>query len=1227
MKTAQRSFAYGEVAPALYARPDLAMYSQALRTLRNAYVMRAGGVQSRPGTMKGITTRSQGTIRLVPCVFSDSENFMLEFGDEYVRVLKNGGPHRVPSSGNWADETEYALGVIVSEQDITNATRHFLCIQAHESVEADDQPIFGTDWEDYWYPLDGDATTPPAVVWPTPYTHTQLSALRFAQTPGTITIVHPEHAPAQLTRVASNQWALADINFAAPAGVLAPENFVGTIDDTGIASWSNGQSYPLNRLIKRTDVIYRCIQSHTSSATNAPGTGADWEDYWAIKGTGGDDGGFWYVVTAVDADGNESPASTPVKMDSSQNPLSPTWRNVLFTWDVVVDAVQYYVYRSQSSEFGYRRILSVAPGGYAADTNPLNTAYISTDGPPVQNFFFDQAGEYPSTVSFYQQRLLFAASTDSPDTVWASVTGKPFDFNVRFPIQDDDAISWRQLSRQSVEIRHLVEIGRRLVAFTNVGEYIVTGADDGVLRPGEVNPTLYSYNGANGLEPIVIDNTALYVQARGSRVLRISPEYQDEPAGSDLSLLATHLLEGYEIVSWAYQEVPNSLVWMVRNDGALLCLSYVREAGITAWSKCDTNGFVKSVCCVPEGGEDAVYIVVIRNGLQYIERMTDRLASDPIGMDATVDVSIGGPSDIAPDSSGLPQDPGYRYANIFLPAGFGFESDDIGAWIQLFMDNTAWVAWEITGIKAEGGTGEGDAPLVVYAQIRSPLANTPSNLTGTFSDASWVYRRASASPDHIVLPDDPDAPIPESLEIHDFNYDSDTELTTATVTSAGPVFLPSSVGSRIALKADNEWTSWPVDTVLSPMVATLKKTGEFDDFSGVYAREDWTYQPSGLEHLQGLPYRIIVDDELLPVSGIESISADGAEIVDVQVYSVGSQYYGQGEIRLQYGLLESDIVEGGDDVFNNWEPGIQGAITNTPSFVSTSQIVNGVKYVLVPNNYETGQFVVAPEGKAGFISYYRGQAIRMQSDGSLGPLDSSVSSTTYPNWPVYFSYDPENPFNPIQSPTPKYGKRRYWAVSLATGFKVSSVWLVDSDGYRYLAYRFNEDNDVGIGGGLPEGGPFYNIEPTFDVVQYLTDNPRTLAVSEYWNGLPIYRPYKKLRIGLPYNVDIETLDLDSPRQSIKNDPVRMGEVFVWLDRSGSFYVGPKATDDTSELELYTPMNDEGYALPEGELYTGVAPVTLRTTYTRNGRIFIRQPDPKPLTVTAIIADGLINGRG
>lgn len=66
--TIQRSFAGGELAPALHARADLARYAIGLRTCRNLVVLRAGGATKRPGTrfVVVIGTQAAFTLTIAP---------------------------------------------------------------------------------------------------------------------------------------------------------------------------------------------------------------------------------------------------------------------------------------------------------------------------------------------------------------------------------------------------------------------------------------------------------------------------------------------------------------------------------------------------------------------------------------------------------------------------------------------------------------------------------------------------------------------------------------------------------------------------------------------------------------------------------------------------------------------------------------------------------------------------------------------------------------------------------------------------------------------------------------------------------------------------------------------------------------------------------------------------------------------------------------------------------
>ncbi len=90
--TMQSSFAGGEVSPALAARVDSPAYTSWLKTARNFFVHPQGGVSNRPGTgYMGAAKYSAKACRLIPFVVGETEAYVLELGDGYIRVYTSAG--------------------------------------------------------------------------------------------------------------------------------------------------------------------------------------------------------------------------------------------------------------------------------------------------------------------------------------------------------------------------------------------------------------------------------------------------------------------------------------------------------------------------------------------------------------------------------------------------------------------------------------------------------------------------------------------------------------------------------------------------------------------------------------------------------------------------------------------------------------------------------------------------------------------------------------------------------------------------------------------------------------------------------------------------------------------------------------------------------------------------------------------------------------------------------
>lgn len=330
---------------------------------------------------------------------------------------------------------------------------------------------------------------------------------------------------------------------------------------------------------------------------------------------------YYYKVTAVDATSGEE------SLSSSE--AGSTTQTSTLTWTQVSGAGFYNIYKLINGQYGWIGIAgAVASPSFVDATftpDPLDT-------PPVDRQPFTGAGNYPSTVTYYQQRQVFANTDNNPEGVWTSKSALRKNLMVSTPLQDDDAVTFSLVGKQVNEVHHLLETGS-LIAFTASAEYAIEGDAAGVLTPSGINPKQFTGNGSGTIAPLLIGGSAVYVQARGSVVRDLAFEFEANGyRGTELSIFSTHMIDGYTIKDWAYQQIPHSIVWAVRDDGVLLGLTYVREHQVIGWHRHDTDGLFENVCVVPEGTEDVPYVCVKRtiNGVtkRYIERMYTRQIGD-----------------------------------------------------------------------------------------------------------------------------------------------------------------------------------------------------------------------------------------------------------------------------------------------------------------------------------------------------------------------------------------------------------------------------------------------------------------------------------------------------------------------------------------------------------------------------------------------------------------------
>lgn len=240
----------------------------------------------------------------------------------------------------------------------------------------------------------------------------------------------------------------------------------------------------------------------------------------------------------------------------------------------------------------------------------------------------------PTVPAFYDQRLVLAGPVASPQQFNMSQPGAQYNFDVSSISQADDAIQGTLVSGQLSTIQSLIAQPQGLVVFSDNLAWLINGGSPGAaISPFAIAANPQAYNGANFLPPIVANDHMLYVQSKGSIVRDSIFNWSKQVySGTDISTISSHLFYGYTLHEWAWAEEPYKVVWAVRSDGALLCLTFLPEQELIAWTHSDTSGAFQSVATVTETigsgvSVDAIYFIVQReiNGstVQYVERLAD----------------------------------------------------------------------------------------------------------------------------------------------------------------------------------------------------------------------------------------------------------------------------------------------------------------------------------------------------------------------------------------------------------------------------------------------------------------------------------------------------------------------------------------------------------------------------------------------------------------------------
>ncbi len=245
---------------------------------------------------------------------------------------------------------------------------------------------------------------------------------------------------------------------------------------------------------------------------------------------------------------------------------------------------------------------------------------------------WDASTGYPSALTFFEQRMILAATKTDPQTIWGSQSGVIT--NLVTGTGDSDPFKFTPSAATS-NIVHLAAIKHILVE-TYDKELSIQGGIEKPLTPTNVQiKELAGYGCHEKVKPLVVGGELLFVTRHGKKLRALSYAIEDDRfRAPDVSIVSGHLTEG-GIEQMAYTVEPIPMIWAVTTDGDLLTATFDRDQDVIAWAKHATDGAFKDVVVIPYNGTDQVWVAVERT-VNYVTNTYVEVLDPSLNTDSAV---------------------------------------------------------------------------------------------------------------------------------------------------------------------------------------------------------------------------------------------------------------------------------------------------------------------------------------------------------------------------------------------------------------------------------------------------------------------------------------------------------------------------------------------------------------------------------------------------------------
>lgn len=605
----QSGFSTGEVSKQIYGRVDNPRYEMGMEYLQNYLPIVQGPLIRRPGTM--FVNYVKDSIRfpsLIPFSFSQTQNYMMEFGDKYIRFYQREG-QVITQSTNFSVTGFYGQS-------------GFPFVGVRASPNPQNQEIISNTTT-----INAGAILEVA----TPYLFTDTPSIKWSQKQDTIYLTHPAYQPMKLVRTGVNDFDLRVIYF--QDGPYLPLNSYSTIGDAarvGIAVNISAavplpgistvnvtvQTTPQFKIVNAVSAGANLIQVFTnptptynigdkvfiagvfgttelnnvSGVENGPNSvitqSSVSQSFWSVVALSGSS----FTVQGVSlthsyvGSGIVRPALFQLITGSS----GQSWADVMVGSTAL--PVRNFAYVTGGSRYwgtitdvvnASFAVVSMGPDQPGVNPSVINPVLVTTSSVIWSLGIYNRVLGFPSACCFHQDRLVFNGPPAYPQEIDASMTGLYETFSASgstFQVSDNNALQFSLNSQDLNNILWMKSNSQGLLCGTQSGEWAVTpSTQNTALSPTNISANQVTAFGCFNADAILSGNAAIYIQRAARKVRELLYYWQvGNFRSTNLSELAQHITNP-GLIKLVNQKEPHATIWGMRQDGALLSLTYNRD--------------------------------------------------------------------------------------------------------------------------------------------------------------------------------------------------------------------------------------------------------------------------------------------------------------------------------------------------------------------------------------------------------------------------------------------------------------------------------------------------------------------------------------------------------------------------------------------------------------------------------------------------------------------------